>query len=373
MTIGVAVVATLAVGACGGAGAGDAGGRETAGATRVRVAGAGEPLEVLAAGSLARPLRAALDSFTARTGIPYTLEAAGSLELARRLTDLQKSADVVALADEEVFPRLLMPVHVTWYARFARNRMVLAHAPNARALAQARGDGWRDVLPRQEVDVGRADPDLDPAGYRTLMLFQLAERWFADPGLAARLQGASPRRHVRPKSAELVALLQAGELDYAWMYESTARGARLPFIALPPAIDLGDEGRATDYAAARVRVLGTRVGDTLEMRGMPIRYGITIPRAARHPEAASALLRFLLSGEGRSAMRAEFLDALERPAVMGAGGPEWLVARGAVSSPPAMAAPPGGGHADGGRAAGDRAAGDRAAGDRAVERGGARR
>jgi len=318
-----ALLLLLAVSSAAACGPSDAGRRDSA-AGRGRDADG--PLEVLAAGSLARPLRAALDSFTARTGIPYTLEAAGSLELARRLTDLGKTADLVALADEEVFPRFLIPSHVSWYARFARNRLVLAHAPRARALGEASGDGWRTVLPREEVEVGRADPDLDPAGYRTLMLFQLAEEWYDEPGLARRLEASSPRRHVRPKSAELVALLQAGELDYAWMYESTARGARLPFIVLPPAIDLGEESRAASYQVARVRVLGTRVGDTLEMRGMPIRYGITIPRTAPHAAAAAELLRFLLSGDGHAAMRAEFLDTLERPVLMGAEVPAWLAA-----------------------------------------------
>lgn len=305
-------------------GCGGADGGRTARVPGNPAAASSGPLEVLAAGSLARALRAALDSFAARTGVPYTLEASGSLELARRFTDLDKRADVLALADEEVFPRLLMPTHVSWYVRFARNRLVLAHSASARALAEARGDGWRAVLPREGVEVGRSDPDLDPAGYRTLLLFQLAERWYGDSGLARRLEAATPRRHVRPKSAELVALLQAGELDYAWMYESTARGARLPFIALPPAIDLGDESRDADYALARVRVLGTRVGDTLELRGMPIRYGISIPRAAPHPAQAEAFVRYLLSRDGQAVLRAEFLDALAQPIVMGAGAPAWL-------------------------------------------------
>lgn len=282
------------------------------------------PLTVFAAGSLARPMRAALDSFSARSGISYTLESAGSLELARRLTDLGKRADIVALADEEVFPRLLMPAHGTWYARFARNRLVLAHAVNATGLAEARRGEWRTVLQRPAVEVGRADPDLDPAGYRTLMLFQLAERYYREPGLAARLETTAPRRHVRPKSAELVALLQANELDYAWMYESSARGARLPFIALAPEIDLGDERYAATYISAVVRVLGSTVADTLELRGVPIRYGLTIPREAPQPARAVAFLRFLLSPDGTRVLRQEYLDALDAPLVVGEGAPAFL-------------------------------------------------
>lgn len=282
------------------------------------------PLTVFAAGSLARPMRAALDSFRTRSGTPYTLESAGSLELARRLTDLGKRADIVALADEEVFPRLLMPANGTWYARFARNRLVLAHATNATGLAEAQRGAWRTVLQRAAVEVGRADPDLDPAGYRTLMLFQLAERHYREPGLAARLETSAPRRHVRPKSAELVALLQANELDYAWMYESSARGARLPFIALSPEIDLGDERNAAIYTSAVVRVLGSTVADTLELRGVPIRYGVTIPREAPQPARAVAFLRFLLSTDGTRVLRQEYLDALDAPLVVGEGAPALL-------------------------------------------------
>lgn len=299
------------------------------------------PLTVFAAGSLARPLRAALDSFSARSGIPYTLESAGSLELARRLTDLGKHADVVALADEEVFPRLLMPTHVTWYARFARNRLVLAHSANAAGLADAKRGDWRAVVQRPTIQVGRADPDLDPAGYRTLMLFQLAERHYREAGLAQRLEATAPRRNVRPKSAELVALLQANELDYAWMYESSARGARLPFLTLPSDIDLGDEAAAATYEQASVRVLGATVGDTLEVRGMPIRYGLTIPREAPQPERAAAFLRFLLSPDGVRVMRQEFLDALDTPLVVGEGRPAFLdsigIALGASLVAPAAA------------------------------------
>lgn len=303
-----------------------------------RAAANAAPLNVFAAGSLARPLRAALDSFSVRSGIPYTLESAGSLELARRLTDLGKHADVVALADEEVFARMLMPTQVTWYARFARNRLVLAHSANAAGLADAERGDWRAVVQRPTIEVGRADPDLDPAGYRTLMLFQLAERHYREAGLAQRLEASAPRRHVRPKSAELVALLQANELDYAWMYESSARGARLPFITLPPEVDLGDEAAAATYEQAAVRVLGSTAGDTLEVRGMPIRYGLTIPREAPQPERAAAFVRFLLSPDGVRVMRQEHLDALDAPIVVGEGRPVFLDSI-SVAPTPSIVAP----------------------------------
>ncbi|MBL8961956.1 MAG: extracellular solute-binding protein [Gemmatimonadetes bacterium] len=285
-------------------------------------AGNAPPLVVFAAGSLARSLGAAADSFAARTGQVVSVEPAGSLDLARRITELGQVPDVIALADEDVFPKLLMPAHVTWYARFARNRMVLARAAD-RPSVQA-DSGWWQAIMGSAARVGRSDPDLDPGGYRALMLFDLAERHLARPGLAASLLAASPPKYVRPKSAELVALLQAGELDYAWMYESSARGARLPFDTFAVAIDLSREADSTWYATSAVRVAGAARGDTIEVRGAPIRYGLSIPIAAPRAAAGAKFVEFLLSEDGRRILASEYLDVLARPMIVGQGAPASL-------------------------------------------------
>src|SRR5262245_12181625 len=106
------------------------------------------PLVVYTAGSLARPMRAALDSFAARTGVEYQLESAGSLETARKLTELGKIPDLIALADEDVFPKVLMPAHTTWYVRFAENRIVLAFTDRSRYAAEIDSTNWWKVLQR---------------------------------------------------------------------------------------------------------------------------------------------------------------------------------------------------------------------------------
>ncbi len=280
-----------------------------------------ERLVVFAAGSLARPLRAALDTFAAQINVRVDLESAGSLETARKLTELGKIPDVIALADEEVFPQLLMPRFTTWYARFARNRMVIAHTDRSRYADRLSEETWRDVLARSEVQVGRADPDLDPAGYRTLLALQLAERHYGEAGLAARLLANAPRRNMRAKSAELVALLQAGELDYAWGYESVAQAAGLRYLTLPSAVDLSDDADSTAYAAASVRVLGASRGDTIAMTGRAIHYAVSIPPDAPHRETAERFVAWLLSARGREILRSEHLDALDEAQFAGTGVP----------------------------------------------------
>lgn len=283
----------------------------------------GDPnrLVVYAAGSLARPLRAALDSFAAQSRVGIDLETAGSLETARKLTELGKIPDVIALADEEVFPQILMPRFTTWYARFARNRMVIAYTDRSRYADSLSEETWRDVLTRQGVRVGRADPDLDPAGYRTLITFQLAERHYGQAGLAARLLANAPRRNMRAKSAELVALLEAGELDYQWGYESVAQAAGLRYLTLPSAIDLNADADSASYATVSVPVLGGEPGDTIAISGRPIRYAVSIPTAAAHHELAQQFLVWLLSPRGRATLRAEHLDALDEAQFIGTGVP----------------------------------------------------
>lgn len=283
-----------------------------------------ERLVAFNAGSLARPMRAALDSFAARHGLRIEQESAGSLETARKLTELGKIPDVIALADEEIFPRLLVPSHTGWYARFARNRMVIAYTDDSRHASELASAEWWQVLQRDDVEVGRSDPDLDPNGYRTLLVLQLAERHYGDTTLAERLLERSPPRNVRPKEADLVGLLQAGEMDYIWSYESMAQATGLRYVVLPAAIDLSDPALASLYAEASVRVVGRTPGDTIELRGEPIVYGLSIPREAPHPELARRFVVWLFSDDGRHVLRGARLDALEAPEIIG-DAPEAVV------------------------------------------------
>ncbi len=277
------------------------------------------PIVVFTAASLTRPLRAALDSFTVRSGIRYTQESGASLELVRRVTSLHAEPDVLALADAELFTSLLEPGTLTWHALFARNRIVLAYTNRSRGAAEIAADNWWHVLDRPGVQVGRSDPDTDPSGYRTLLVWQLAARYYQVPDMEARMLRASPARNVRPREADQVALLQAGELDYIWTYHNLAALAGLRVLLLPHEVDLGTPADSDFYARASTRVVGKRIGDTLLVNGRPIVFAIGIPSRAPHRAAAERLLAFLLSVDGRRILRRERLDALEHPALVGPG------------------------------------------------------
>jgi molybdate/tungstate transport system substrate-binding protein len=283
---------------------------------------------VYSAASLAVPLRATLDSFARATGAVIQQENGASLELARRVTELHRVPDLIVLADQEVFPQLLVPRATSWYARFARNRMVIAYTERSRHASEVTAESWRRILQRPDVLVGRTDPALAPAGYRTLLLYRLAESFYRDPGLAVRLEARTPPRLMRGNASELAALLSAGELDYIVEYESLARSVGLKFLALPPEIDLGDAAHAAEYARASVRVVQGR--DTVVRTGAPILYGASVPRSAPHHDAGVRALQFLLGPAGRALLRARAVDALDTPAIVGDSVPA-LLARGPVT------------------------------------------
>ena len=135
---------------------------------------------------------------------------------------------------------------------------------------------------------------------------------------------AAPARNVRPREADQVALLQAGELDYIWTYENLAALMGLRYLKLPDDVDLGSPADSAAYVMASTRVLGKHAGDTLIIRGRPILFGVTVPTAAPHRAQAERFVAYLLSPEGRRILRREHFDALDAPALVGGAVPAVL-------------------------------------------------
>jgi molybdate/tungstate transport system substrate-binding protein len=280
------------------------------------------PLVVFNAGSLAKPFNDLLQAFKRRhPEVEPAQENSGSLEAARKLTELGKIPDIIGVADYNVISKILIPEHAGWYATFARNAMVLIYTDESIGAGEINGQNWWQVLLRPGVRAGRSEPTLDPNGYRTLMAFQLAEKFYRQPGLAARLQRALGPRYIRPKEADLTALVQAGELDYSWSYLSIARTAGLRYVDLPREINLSDPGLAEWYSHARVKLPGARQAgaDSVEFQGEPIVYALAIPRRAPHPHTAREFVRFIFSPEGKSILQRNGFLLLDKPAL---GGPE---------------------------------------------------
>jgi molybdate/tungstate transport system substrate-binding protein len=248
------------------------------------------PITVFAAASLARPLSILADSFQRRSSIRTQAELGGSIEQARKITDLGRVPDALMLVDEDVVAAL-MPTHIDWYVRFATNRIVVAYAPTSKHAGAITSDSWWRILSRTDVTVGRADPGIAPAGKRALSVLRRAETYYQQRGLTDRLLARATLRYVRPNATELAALLETGEVDYILDYESVARQYGFSFVTLPD--DLSDA----------------------------ILYSISVPRQAPHFAEAVEFVAYVLSEEGKNILRESSVNVLNVPVAIGSGLP----------------------------------------------------
>ena len=273
-------------------------------------------MTVFAAGSLARPLRAALDSISAAGGATVRLEIMGSRELLRAVTSLGRTPDLIVSADAEELEQALIPDFVATSTTFATNRVVLALSPKSALSPKLTAMNWADVIAGGSLRIARADPARAPLGYRTQLVWQLAERALVRPGLAARLAAASPEALMRGNESDLAALLESGDADAAWCYESLARSLKIPYVRIGDAVDLGSVADSATYRLETVRIAGHRPGYSITVTGIPIRYAIAVLRNGPDVIGATMLRERLLDSTSVRIMRRIGLDVLDEPRVV---------------------------------------------------------
>jgi molybdate/tungstate transport system substrate-binding protein len=265
-------------------------------------------LAIYHAGSLAVPFEDMGTEFNnIHPDIEIQRDSGGSRSEIRKITELGKVADILASADYALIPDMMYPEFADWYVIFAYSRMVLCYTHQSKFGDEVNKDNWYEILARDGVVYGHSDPDLDPCGYRTEMVWQLAEEHYSKPGLYDILDIDDIHKNVvRPKSVDLIALLESGDLDYAFEYLSVAKQHSLKYVELPEEIDLSSVEFEDFYATAKVEVTGTEPGTTNTQIGAPIVYGITIPKNAARADLAVEFLKFLLDKDGQAVMERNY-------------------------------------------------------------------
>jgi molybdate/tungstate transport system substrate-binding protein len=248
------------------------------------------------AGSLTVPLARMEKKFEAmHPGVDVRREAGGSTKMARMISDLGKPADIMASADYVVIDKRLIPQFASWNVRFATNQLVLTYTGKSKYADKIGPDNWYKILLKKGVNRGHSDPDLDPCGYRSLLVLKPAEIYYKRPGLFKKLIDNRPKENVRPKSVELASLLQTGHLDYAWEYLSVAVQHKLKYVKLPDRINLGNYKFDSFYKQATVEVAGKKPGEKITRVGKSCTYGVTLLKEAPNERTATAFLQYMLS------------------------------------------------------------------------------
>lgn len=271
---------------------------------------------VLHAGSLSVPFKDMGRAFMNRyPQVEVKLEAYGSRTAARQISDLGRRAEVMASADSAVIHNLLQPEHAGFCIDFAANEMVLMYSGKSRYKDSLTAADWYEVLLKADVQYGHSDPDSDPCGYRAVLAMKLAEKYYRVPGLYRRLKEKMPRKNIRPKEVDLIALLEAGELDYIFIYRSVARQHRAPYLVFPDEINLKSAELAHWYGSVSVEISGKSPAERSKKNGAPMIYGITLPKNARYPRWGVRFIDFVLGEEGRRIMARNGQPQLAPPRV----------------------------------------------------------
>ncbi len=251
------------------------------------------------AGSLSVPFEAMKREFQKNNiSIEILLEASGSQQAARKISDLKKPCDIMASADYRVIDKLLIPIYADWNIQFATNQLVLCYTGMSKHYGEINSNNWHEIIQKKDVIWGHSDPNLDPCGYRSLMVLQLAEKYYKVPGLYKNIISNRPIENIRPKSVELLSLLETGNMDYAWEYLSVAVQHKLKYIALPDEINLGNSRFNANYKNAVVTVTGEKPGTTMDMTGESCVYGIALIKDAPNSAAAIKFLEYMLDPAG---------------------------------------------------------------------------
>jgi molybdate/tungstate transport system substrate-binding protein len=254
-------------------------------------------LIIFHAGSLSVPMKEIAAEFNkAYPHVKILTESAGSVASARKITDLNRPCDIMASADYSVIDKMLIPRFADWNIKFASNEMAIVFNTKSRYADKINKLNWYETLMKPEVSFGRADPNSDPCGYRTVMMLQLAEKYYNKPDLAKNII-AKDAEFIRPKEVDMLALLESESIDYIFLYRSVAIQHNLKYVALPDEINLKNPAFTTQYSNAKVEINGNAPGEKQVMTGEPMIYGITILRDAPNKAAAEAFLAFLLSKE----------------------------------------------------------------------------
>ena len=281
-------------------------------------------LKAYHAGSLASSFSKLEKSFEkAHPDTDVQLYSGGSAAIIDKVNKQNMFSDVLASADTVLIPKNLYPKNATFDVNFAKNSMVLVYTNTSKSAATINADNWYTVLATKDISYAISDPTSDPAGYRSLMTIALAERKYGDSSIFNTLvapyskmtkvtDGAkhtinatnpSPdgKKLVITKTGpDIIPLLKAGTVDYAFEYSSVAIQSGLPYLALPPEIDLSDPTMTARYA--NVQVIRPSGSTTVTEVATPIIYGVTIPTSTRNADGGADFINLLIGKEGQAVL-----------------------------------------------------------------------
>lgn len=271
------------------------------------VISAGAPLISYSADAYATEVTSLLNGFAAKTGAQVAPpKSGGSFADANQIAAGAPDDVFVSVALSATSSQYLKNLTSNWAVGFASDQMVLAYSNAAQtsiatsvislagtaAKSNATSD-WNSfytALTSGGAKVGISDPASDPAGLRGWLVLEAAGYLYS---------GGNQQAYVAPllqndanvtgtNAAALVAPLQAGQIQFLFIYKSAAVSDGLSFLSLGSHVNLGSPSLGSFYSRFSYTDSAGRTA------GAPIILCITVPLSATNTAEALQFVQYVV-------------------------------------------------------------------------------
>ena len=269
---------------------------------------ASAPLVSFSADAYTIEATALLGGFSRSTGVPVApVKSGGSFADANQIAAGAPDDVFISVALSAAGPQYLKNSSPDWAVGFATDQLVLAYsnassAPQvvAQGVSAARSNSTSDwnafftSLTSGSVKVGISDPAADPAGLRGWLALEAAGFLYSGGNQAAytsallRAGGNVTGAHA----AALVAPLESGQIQFLFIYRSTAVSDHLLYIPLDRHVNFGDPSLGYLYSKFTYR-------DSAGVNaGAPIILCVTVPLSSVNTSEAMQFVEYVAKNAG---------------------------------------------------------------------------
>ena len=275
--------------------------------TSVSVSVALAPLISYSADAYAAEATALLDGFSQSTGVPVApVKSGGSFADANQIAAGAPDDVFISVALSATSPAYLKNLSSNWAIGFASDQMVLAYSNSTQTPAvvsivslahtaeesNATSD-WNSFytsLTSGSVKIGISDPVSDPAGLRGWLVLEAAGYLYSGGNQQAYVDPLLQNRGniTGTNAAALVAPLQAGQIQFLFIYKSAAISDKLDFLTLDSHVNLGSSNLGSFYSKFSYK---DSAGTT---EGAPIILCVTMPLSAVNTVEALEFVQYVV-------------------------------------------------------------------------------
>jgi molybdate/tungstate transport system substrate-binding protein len=306
-------------------------------------------ITVYAAASLSGLMNSTVTKFKEKhPNVNVQVKPGGSSDLISEITNLNQSqnntVDILASADYGLIDTKLIPNFADYNIEFARNEMVLAYTDKSKNNSEINKTNWYQILNQNDVKFAIAEPNSAPAGYRAVMLLDLASSYYnnttifedliakntaitstnnGDNHIISSPNNLNPKNtkiFSKPSVSELLPLLETGDADYAFVYKSDVEGKDgkgkngIKYLEFEPELALSNTTFESIYSNYKL----DQFSDSDKKKTItltPIVYGVTILNNAPNKGLAIEFIKLLLSPDGNKLTTNSYQDPIT-PAII---------------------------------------------------------